>query len=35
MEIIASKPDELAKFVDVEIDRWAKVIRDNKIKAGE
>ncbi|MCA3017661.1 MAG: tripartite tricarboxylate transporter substrate binding protein [Rhodocyclaceae bacterium] len=34
MEIIASKPDELAKFVDVEIDRWAKVIRDNKIKAG-
>jgi len=28
MEIIASKPDELAKFVDVEIDRWAKVIRD-------
>jgi tripartite-type tricarboxylate transporter receptor subunit TctC len=35
MEIIASKPDELAKFVDVEIDRWAKVIRDNKIKVGE
>ncbi|MFN7673102.1 MAG: tripartite tricarboxylate transporter substrate binding protein [Betaproteobacteria bacterium] len=35
MEIIASKPDELAKFVDVEIDRWAKVIRDNKLKAGE
>ena len=35
MEIIASKPDELAKFVDGEIDRWAKVIRDNKIKAGE
>ncbi len=35
MEIVASKPDELGKFVDGEIDRWAKVIRDNKIKAGE
>ncbi len=35
MEIVASKPAELAKFVDVEIERWAKVIRDNKIKAGE
>ncbi len=35
MEIVASKPEELAKFLDVEIDRWAKVIRDNKIKAGE
>jgi tripartite-type tricarboxylate transporter receptor subunit TctC len=35
MEIVASKPAELAKFVDVEVDRWAKVIKDNKIKAGE
>ena len=35
MEIVASKPDELGKFVDTEIYRWAKVIRDNKIKAGE
>jgi tripartite-type tricarboxylate transporter receptor subunit TctC len=35
MEIAASKPAELAKFVDVEVDRWAKVIKDNKIKAGE
>ena len=35
MEIVASKPAELAKFLDVEIERWAKVIRDNKIKAGE
>ncbi len=35
MEIVASKPDELAKFVDGEIERWGKVIRDNKIKAGE
>lgn len=35
MEIVASKPEELGKFLDVEIDRWAKVIKDNKIKAGE
>ena len=35
MEIVASKPDELGKFLDVEIDRWAKVIKENKIKAGE
>jgi len=35
MEIVASKPDELGKFLDVEIERWAKVIKDNKIKAGE
>lgn len=35
MEIVASKPDELGKFLDVEIERWAKVIKENKIKAGE
>ncbi|HEX9390206.1 MAG TPA: tripartite tricarboxylate transporter substrate binding protein [Usitatibacteraceae bacterium] len=35
MEIVVSSPDELSTFVDGEIDRWAKVIRDNKIKAGE
>jgi len=35
MEIVASKPDELGKFLDVEIDRWAKVIKENRIKAGE
>lgn len=35
MEIVASKPDEFGKFLDVEIERWAKVIKDNKIKAGE
>ena len=35
MEIVASKPQELGKFLDIEIDRWAKVIKDNKIKAGE
>ena len=35
MEIVASKPDVLGKFVDTEIERWAKVIQDNHIKAGE
>ena len=35
MEIVASSPAELAKFLDIEIDRWAKVIKENKIKAGE
>lgn len=35
MEIVASRPEELGKFLDVEIDRWARVIKDNKIKAGE
>jgi len=35
MEIVASKPDVLGKFVDAEIERWAKVIQDNHIKAGE
>ncbi len=35
MDIVASSPEELGKFLDVEIARWAKVIADNKIKAGE
>ncbi len=35
MEIVASKPEEMGKFLNIEIDRWAKVIKDNKIKAGE
>ncbi len=35
MEIVASKPAELSKFVDTEVERWAKVIKENKIKAGE
>ncbi len=35
MEIIASKPEVLRTFLDAEITRWAKVINDNHIKAGE
>ena len=32
MEIIASSPDRLQTFLKSEIDRWAKVIQQNKIK---
>ncbi len=35
MEIVGSKPDALQTFVAGEISRWAKVVKDNKIKAGE
>lgn len=28
-------PDELAKFVANEVERWGKVVRDNKITAGQ
>ena len=31
----ASSPDELGKFVANEVSRWARVVRDNKIQAGE
>jgi tripartite-type tricarboxylate transporter receptor subunit TctC len=35
IDMSASSPDELGKFIAGEVDRWAKVVRDNKIKAGE
>jgi len=35
MNIRASSPDEFAKFTGDEIMRWAKVVRENKIQAGE
>ena len=35
MEIVGSKPEVLQSFVQSEITRWAKVVKDNKIKAGE
>ena len=28
-------PEEFGKFIAHEVDRWAKVVRDHKIKAGE
>ncbi len=35
MEIVGSKPEVLQSFVQTEIARWSKVVKDNKIKAGE
>jgi tripartite-type tricarboxylate transporter receptor subunit TctC len=35
MDLSASTPQELQSFVQVEIDRWAKVIQQNKIRAGD
>ena len=35
MDIVASSPTEFAKFLGGEVERWAKVVKDNNIKAGE
>jgi tripartite-type tricarboxylate transporter receptor subunit TctC len=35
MDIVASSPAEFGKFVSGEVERWAKVVKDNNIKAGE
>ena len=35
MEIVGSKPEALQAFLQSEIGRWSKVVKDNKIKAGE
>jgi tripartite-type tricarboxylate transporter receptor subunit TctC len=35
MTIEASSPEKLQGFIQTEIGRWAKVVRDNKINAGE
>ena len=35
MDIVGSKPEALQVFLQAEINRWAKVVKDNKIKAGE
>jgi tripartite-type tricarboxylate transporter receptor subunit TctC len=35
MDITGGGPAELDKFLRGEIDRWAKVVRDNKIRAGD
>jgi tripartite-type tricarboxylate transporter receptor subunit TctC len=35
MEIVGGAPAELDKFLRAEIARWAAVVRDNKIKAGD
>lgn len=31
----ASSPEDLGKFINSEVGRWAKVVKDHKIKAGE
>ena len=35
LTVVASSPEEFGKFVASEVERWARVVRDNKIKAGE
>jgi tripartite-type tricarboxylate transporter receptor subunit TctC len=35
MDIVASSPEVLEKFVSGEMERWGKIVRDNKIRAGE
>ena len=35
MEIVAGTPDAFAQFVAAEMERWGKVVRDGRIKAGE
>lgn len=35
MEIVGGGPEELDRFLRGEIARWAAVVRDNKIKAGD
>jgi tripartite-type tricarboxylate transporter receptor subunit TctC len=32
LEIVASSPDELHRFVDSEMARWSKVVKDNKLR---
>ena len=33
--VVASSPEEFQKFVAGEVERWARVVRDNKIKPGD
>ena len=35
LTVTASSPEELQKFLVNEVERWARVVRDNRIKAGE
>ena len=35
MEIVGGGPEELDKFLRAEIARWAQVVRENKVKAGD
>jgi tripartite-type tricarboxylate transporter receptor subunit TctC len=35
MDIVAGTPEGFGQFVAAEIERWGRIVRDNKIKAGE
>jgi tripartite-type tricarboxylate transporter receptor subunit TctC len=35
LRVVASSPEEFQKFLVNEVERWARVVRDNKIKPGE
>jgi tripartite-type tricarboxylate transporter receptor subunit TctC len=35
MDIVGGPPEELDRFVRAEITRWAAVVRENKIRAGD
>ena len=35
MDVIGGTPEELDRFVRSEISRWAQVVKDNRIKAGD
>ena len=35
LTVTASSPEEFQKFLVNEVERWARVVRDNRIKAGE
>ena len=35
LDILASSPAQMDSFLRLEIERWAKVVKDNKIKAGD
>ena len=35
MDVVGAGPEELDRFVQREIERWGKVVRDNKVKAGD
>ena len=35
LAVTASSPDEFQRFLVNEVERWARVVRDNKIKPGE
>jgi tripartite-type tricarboxylate transporter receptor subunit TctC len=33
MELVLSSPEELQKWIETEMQRWGKVVKDNNIRA--